>query len=70
MISRNILTCTFNSNRDIACFWNKCLVGAKLQGLRECKGLDDFTSPKPRHWQTWVQFAAGFAFIVMNCVDN
>lgn len=38
----------FNSNRDIACFWNKCLIGAELQGLRECEGLDDFISPKLR----------------------
>lgn len=58
----------FNSNRDRACFWNKCLIGAGLQGLREHEGLDDFISPKLRQLANAI--CCFFAFIVMNCVDN
>lgn len=60
----------FNSNRDIACLWNKCLIGAELQGLRECKGLDDFISPKLKQLANVGMVYCFFAFFVMNCVDN
>jgi len=60
----------FNSSRDITCFWNKCLIGAELQGLRECEGLDDFISPKLKQLANVGMVCCFFAFIVMNCVDN